>query len=371
MSEIPLAEQTRILVVDDSRIVRATIRKHLSDTYDIIEEADGEAGWRRLQFDPTVQLLISDLTMPELDGLGLLARVRSCPDPRIQQIPVIIISGEEDEATRRHCVQCGASDFVTKSTDRSEMQARVKANLELANTRRDLVETRAVQEQTSTTDIVTGAATPHLLALQLDQSYAFAKRHNSQVALVMVEIDLFVPMRDKLGERAAGQMLGMLAKLLATKLRREDTLAHVDGPLFAVASPGATYEGCKILAERLQQTVANARINFRNEQLRLTASVAAANSALDAADDAEGFFNLALQRLHSEQGNERLLLPSAAKAGQQQIVPSLTDALSMLQKGDAESVVPHLHALLASVSPLLDLANKRLGLGWSLDKIRH
>lgn len=66
----------RILVVDDSRIVRATIKKHLGASYEVIEEPNGEAGWQRLIADESIQLLISDLTMPVLDGLGLLSRVR-------------------------------------------------------------------------------------------------------------------------------------------------------------------------------------------------------------------------------------------------------------------------------------------------------
>lgn len=49
-----LAGRPRILIVDDSRIVRATVRKHLAENYGMIEEADGEAGWRRLLADETV-----------------------------------------------------------------------------------------------------------------------------------------------------------------------------------------------------------------------------------------------------------------------------------------------------------------------------
>ena len=79
----------RILIVDDSRIVRATVRKHLAENYDMIEEADGEAGWRRLLADESVSLLISDLSMPELDGLGLLTRIRESGDLRLRHLPVI------------------------------------------------------------------------------------------------------------------------------------------------------------------------------------------------------------------------------------------------------------------------------------------
>ena len=88
----------RVLICDDSRIVRASIIKHIKNAFDIREAGDGEAGWTTLNEDDTIQVLISDLSMPKLDGFGLLARLRGCETPRLREMPVIIISGEEESA---------------------------------------------------------------------------------------------------------------------------------------------------------------------------------------------------------------------------------------------------------------------------------
>lgn len=363
-----LATRTRILVVDDSRIVRATIRKHLSEAYDIVEEADGEAGWRRLLADETIRLLISDLSMPELDGMGLLTRIRESGDLRVRHLPVIIISGEEDEQTKRRCVEAGATDFITKSTDRAEMQARVQANIELSATRRELDESRATQAQTATTDAVTGAGTSHLLTLQLEQSLAFAQRHSSEVTLVLIEIDHFRPLEEKLGERMAGQMLNLLAKLLSAKLRREDTFARLDGALFAIVSPGGSLAGVRMLADRLRQAVNHARINFRDEQLHVTASFSLSNSWSDNATSAEALLHAAMTRLRAEAGQNRLVMPNVVT--ERAPTPLLTEALALLHQGKQDELRPHLPGLMANLLPLLELANAELGLGWSLDAIR-
>lgn len=362
------AARTRLLVVDDSRIVRATIRKHLSDEYDIIEEADGEAGWRRVLADETIRLLISDLSMPELDGMGLLARIRESGDLRLRHLPVIIISGEEDEDTKRRCVEAGASDFITKSTDRAEMRARISANLELSATRRELDESRATQAQTATVDAITGAGTSHLLSLQLEQSLAFAQRHSSEVTLVLIEIDHFQPLAEKLGERLAGQMLNLLAKLLSAKLRREDTFARLDGALFAIVSPGGSLAGVRMLAERLRQAVNHARINFRDTQLQVTASLAVSNTWADKTEGAEALLNAAMLRLRAEAGENRLLIPNITT--ERVPTPLLAEALAMLHQGKQDELRQHLPALMANLLPLLELANTELGLGWSLDKLR-
>lgn len=358
----------KILVVDDSRIVRASIRKHLAADYALLEEGDGLAGWNRLCADPEIRLLISDLSMPELDGMELVARVRASEDLRIRQLPVIIISGEEDEATRQRCVANGANDFITKSADRTEMLARVKANLDLAETRRTLEETRAADQHKSTVDIETGIASSHLLALQLDQLHAFAVRHDSPLALTLIRIDHFESLEQTLGDRLSVQMLSMLAKLLQTKLRREDTFAHLTGPLFAIASPGASHEGTRILAERLQQTVHNARINFRGEKLSISATLAVVATPSDQTASAEAFFALAMQRLEEITPAGGIAMPEATPAVAP--TPQMSEALAMLLRGEGENLRAHIPALLAQLRPLLELANDEMQLGWPLEKIK-
>ncbi|MBE9608922.1 response regulator [Chitinilyticum piscinae] len=363
-----LNHRPRILIVDDSRIVRATIRKHLGEAYDLIEEADGEAGWRRLQSDEEVSLLISDLTMPELDGLGLLSRIREQPEARYRHLPIIIISGEEDEETRQRCVDRGANDFVSKSADRSEMLARVKANLELAITRRELDASRALQEQQALTDQTTGVGSTNLLMLQLEQSLAFALRHNGEVTLILLEVDHFQGLRDKMGERASQQMLALLAKLLEAKLRREDTLAFLDGAKFAVVSPATTLTEARTLAERLRLALANARINFRSEQLHISGSFSVANSWHDDAQSATALIGVATSRLHGESGSDRVIMPDVTAV--RTATPLVAEALVMLHKGMHAEVRDHLPSLMHTLLPLLELANEEMQLGWSLERLR-
>lgn len=362
-----LATRSKILVVDDSRIVRATIRKHLSDDYDVIEEPNGEAGWSRLLQDSEIRLLISDLSMPELDGMDLLSRIRESTDHRVRDVPVIIISGEEDEATKHRCVDAGASDFITKSTDRTEIQARVKANIALGDAKRERDESRATQSQTATTDAVTGVGTSHLLSLQLGQALAFAQRHNSEVTLVLIEIDHFQPLAEKLGERLAGQMLNLLAKLLSAKLRREDTFAKLDGAMFAIVSPGGSLAGVRMLADRLRQAVAHARINFRDTQLQVTASFSLANSWVDQTSTGEALLDAAMGRLRASAGVDRVLTPEIAK--ERVPTPLLAEALAMLHQGHKDELRQHLPALMHSLLPLLELANEELGLNWALSAL--
>ncbi|MFT3736537.1 MAG: response regulator [Rhodocyclaceae bacterium] len=83
MTEVA-AQLPRILIVDDSRMVRASLIKQIRDKFDVREEVDGEAGWQSLLLDPTIEVVISDIGMPRLDGFGLLQRIRGSRLARVE-----------------------------------------------------------------------------------------------------------------------------------------------------------------------------------------------------------------------------------------------------------------------------------------------
>lgn len=347
------ASPPRILVVDDSRIVRATVKKHLAAGFDVIEEADGEAGWERLSGDPGVQVLISDLSMPRLDGFGLLARVRQSSDSRIKNTPVIIISGEEDPETKQLAVEKGANDFITKSTDRSEMVARVSAAVQLAKTARNLRATEEVQAKSHTVDVKTGAASRHLLEIEGAKALSLAQRHHTNVTLMVIELDHFAQLQQRLGEEVGDKLLGMMAKLLSAKLRKEETLARIDGPRFGLMLP-SPLPGSLVLAERLRLTIAAARVNFRGENISLTASCGAACTSTEHSFDLQTLLDAALARVAKARadGGNRIEAPQSPA-----LAPLTVDAaLELLGLGMVDAVRPHLPNLMKHLQPLLKLA---------------
>src|SRR2546421_4603418 len=105
MSSIPgistQIPKQRVLLVDDSRIVRTTLSRLIRKSFDVREEANGEAGWQAITTDPSIVVVFSDLQMPVLDGFALLERIRQSEDPRIRSMPVIVISGDEEDATKK------------------------------------------------------------------------------------------------------------------------------------------------------------------------------------------------------------------------------------------------------------------------------
>lgn len=138
-SPLQLADsQPTLLVVDDDpdilRVVRFYLSKH---NYRILSAENGQIALDLLHKDPTVELILSDVMMPEMSGLELLKAVRE--DPFFTDIPVILISAEGETSKKVAGLNLGADDFITKPFNFDELTARVRNHLRLRRLQREVL----------------------------------------------------------------------------------------------------------------------------------------------------------------------------------------------------------------------------------------
>ncbi len=124
-----MADRPTVLVVDDSRTIRAAVSKFLRDRFTVIEAADGEAGWAALQQAPDTPIIITDIQMPILDGYGFICRIRASDDERIREKPIVVITSADDETTRERAYACGANDFILKPLEFANLASRLNSLL--------------------------------------------------------------------------------------------------------------------------------------------------------------------------------------------------------------------------------------------------
>src|SRR4051812_36892559 len=86
-------KKARVLLVDDSKLVRLTATKILATQFDLVLAEDGEEAWQKISEDNTIQVVFTDLGMPKLDGYGLIQRIRQSENEGIRNQPVIVITG--------------------------------------------------------------------------------------------------------------------------------------------------------------------------------------------------------------------------------------------------------------------------------------
>jgi len=104
-----------VLIVDDSKVVRVSMKKILGDIYNVIEAEDGEDGWMRVRKQDDIRCVFTDYSMPELDGFGLLGRIKGSSNSRISELPVILVTGnEDDDSIRSKAKDSGFAEIVIK-----------------------------------------------------------------------------------------------------------------------------------------------------------------------------------------------------------------------------------------------------------------
>ncbi len=316
MSEPDKQTLPRVLVVDDSRMVRATIVKHTRGRFDVREESDGEAGWQTLMLDPMVQVVISDLSMPKLDGYGLLARIRASRLPRIREVPVIMISGDEDEAARNRAKECGATDFITKGIGTVELLSRLDALVRLSRTSRELEASREALASNVIVDPSSGLPTGEYLKQQGRQALSHAQRHGGEISVLVVEIDRYEDLVMRHGGAVGEQLVKQFRTVLANRVRQEDTVSQTGTKQFTVVCPGSSMEDVKSFAVRLEQVIGKASIRYRGEQIRIGLRFGFANSKDDDWHSMTSLLSLAEGR------TDQRSAPSEGRPGSDEAVPA-------------------------------------------------
>jgi len=241
----------KILVVDDSKVMRLSAKKILEEEFELLLEPDGVAAWETLKQHADILALFSDVSMPGLDGYQLLDKIRSSDDARLRDLPVIIVTGNEEESAREDALGHGATDFITKPFDRAQLLARARAHASHDQMRRRSVELEA----SNTEDSVTGLGNRRYFERRLREGHAHALRHQRPMALIRLDISDFDEVVAKRGKRVAVEMLRELGQQLKASLREEDVISRLAAARFAVICPECDREGAETLADRVHRTI--------------------------------------------------------------------------------------------------------------------
>ena len=134
-------KRARVLLVDDNADMRDYLKRLLMPHYDVMAAANGEEALDLISVEPP-DLVLSDIMMPVLDGLGMLDAIRS--NPATSTLPVLFLSARAGEEARVQGLAARADDYLVKPFTARELLARVEVHLSLAHMRKQ--EARSVRE---------------------------------------------------------------------------------------------------------------------------------------------------------------------------------------------------------------------------------
>ena len=134
----------QVLIVDDSKINREILAEMLNDDFRIIEATDGVEGIEKIeQYGTGIAIVLLDIVMPNMDGYGVLGYMNK--NHWIEDIPVIMISGEDSENCVRKAYELGVSDYISRPFDMKIVYQRVVNTIKLYTKQRRLI--RMVTDQ--------------------------------------------------------------------------------------------------------------------------------------------------------------------------------------------------------------------------------
>ena len=334
------ANKQRLLIVDDSRVIRVTARKILQDHFETVEAVDGEKAWELLNNAGPFSLIVSDLTMPNLDGFGLLKRIRSAHLPQIKDLPVIIITGANDsDSTKERATQAGATDFIGKPFDSVHLLARTQAHASAHTTTQTLTEENIGLEEQVLTDPLTGLANEAAFLERGYQQLSYAVRHETSLAVFRVEIDDFSNLYKQHGKDISESIIKSVATVLQSDIRHEDMAARVGTALFTLLLPGMNTTNIRNLAYRINRNISERILKQGENRIRYTVSIGVAAPGIRRDTRFDDLLSIADGRLvnATAQGGNQVVYEGSGPAVQapaQIAVPllleeSITDMISL------------------------------------------
>ena len=137
-----MGDKQRILIVDDEPQITRVLRRSLATHgYDVHVASDGESAIQTFS-DWAPDLVVTDLSMPNMDGLELCRNLRA-----VSQLPIIVLSVRGEERMKVQALDAGADDYVTKPFGMDELLARIRAALRRASSNKSKDEVSTVLEE--------------------------------------------------------------------------------------------------------------------------------------------------------------------------------------------------------------------------------
>jgi two-component system, cell cycle response regulator len=374
MGPVTLA-RTGVLVVDDSQVVRKAIQRILAPEFAVSEAKDGASGWDIIARDHDIQVVFSDLMMPNKNGFELLRDIRESVHPRINRLPVIIMTGhEDDEKMRRQAMLLGASDFIAKPFDSLQLKTRATVHAKADHARRQLEEAHELLAKRSNIDPLTGLVNRAGFQERAARLLISTARQGAELAVVYIELKKLEVLFKQKGRQIAEKVLTHLSRMISAGVREEDIVARVGLSRFALIMPGLNQDAAAEIVRRMLAAVRQSVYRLGDTQFSITASAALVSRRVMPSDRPETILALAEEQLLCtvRAGGDRLTISApeasdAAASSRKMAVASdslsLDEAISALAAGHADRIDPQLTALLAQVMPLLDYADSRLQLG--------
>jgi diguanylate cyclase (GGDEF)-like protein len=326
------APQTpRILVIEDDTDQRELICEALQAYY---EDEEGlnvigvPCGQEALREDLSgYDVVIQDCNLPDINGLDLIERILDRED-----LPIIMVTGENVAATAAEAIRRGAQDYVVKlgdylfalpvmvdknirlhriKLDNRRLQDELQSMLgELREKNAQLEDSLKRVQELATTDHLTGLANRRQFGELLERLYSEAARYDFDLSCCMCDLDHYKHINDTFGHQVGDQLLVTASEIIRESLRASDVAARYGGDEFVLLLPHTSLEQALSVAGRIRAELnERTRADAEMANLGVTMSIGVASLATDAPASADALVSMADRALYAakEAGKDRII----------------------------------------------------------------
>lgn len=284
-----------IMMVDDEPITMAVVQTFLEEFgYTSFIQVEDPLQAMDILEDERPDILLLDLIMPGKSGMDILFEIRN--HPRLSRLPIVVLTASSDAQDKLKALELGATDFLSKPVDQSELGLRI----------RNTLAAKAYTDQLAYYDPITKLPNSSMFRERLDWALAKALRYKENVTLIHIALDHFSRVNASIGIHSSNHVLTLLADRLREVIRRIDLLStasdSISGTLglFRVEGSGFTLlldnpksaESSAIVAGRLLQKIREP-IVMDGHEIAVTASIGIATFP-EEGQDAETLLRLAI-----------------------------------------------------------------------------
>ena len=295
-----------VLIVDDQSSTRLVLETLLEDTVQCISVGSGSEAVSYCE-DNSPDLILMDVSMPDLDGHATTAILRK--QPSSASIPIMFVTSSSTDEDESRCWESGCIDFIVKPVNACTLRNRVKSHL-MHKLRNDLLE-RLIY-----VDKLTGAYNRHYLDDYLPDLVREGLRNVTPLCLIMFDVDHFKLFNDMYGHLEGDSCLWKVSRTISDALLRPmDKLIRIGGEEFLVVLPNTDLDGAIKVTKRLLELVCNADIPYASSEHNRVTLIA--GIALKTATDNKSIEAVMLEAdknlYHSKEAGRNCVTPSTSR----------------------------------------------------------
>ncbi|OCL82197.1 GGDEF domain-containing response regulator [Arcobacter porcinus] len=239
-------ERSTILIVDDKNTNILILNNILQDDYKIEEAKSKEEALKKIK-TKDVDLVLIDVQMQEETSYELCKEIKE--DPKTKKIPIIFLSSKNSESDEEFGLNLGAIDYIQKPYSKVILKARVRNQIFLK-------EQTELLEKLLMYDALTNIKNRRYFDEVFKQTYSVIKRENTNLAIMMIDVDFFKLYNDNYGHGKGDEALKKVAKILEKNLNRpNDLVARYGGEEFVVLLKNIDLDGLKYMSNLLVEAV--------------------------------------------------------------------------------------------------------------------